>query len=552
MKSLSVITSPSRRGGFTARFARDAEKSKNINAKTGEFLTGDNGGNGVNPSSSSVISVASCSNFAILALPMKSGRGSALAVKNFNRQDAKNAKKEFLTGENRDNGENYTNTVEFDSSGSNLAFLASLAVKNFRRGFTMIELLVVIIIIMILIGILIPVVAKIRQNSYDTTTRNEISEIANACNRYYNDFNAYPGPFSNSDIENQYYGTVPPINVVDTYYDKPLSGTNSVTSKYMYVSGAENLVLGLLGGLEYSQSPAPLTGVVFVNGNQGGSTAYPSTLVGTGPQTLVATSNPGFRQYQPYMAIQYPGSGGSSSKFLSQPSLEWPGQSTPPTSSTANGGPFIDQAGNMAHDSLIPVFVDQYPNPLPILYLRARVGAPGVISGPDPVQEFTAAPPADITTVLMDPTTNPQTPAHYNYDLAQILPYTVNGNSNVGLGIPTKGGLLAQSYGSVVSAPQHGLQGVDPTLTPTNASTTPWSWVFPENNASNQNPWQTYTVFYFANPTVAPSNASSGPFADRTGTPRGKDTFILIAAGKDRTYGTADDETSFGDVSPQQ
>ncbi|HYE20554.1 MAG TPA: hypothetical protein VEA69_19050, partial [Tepidisphaeraceae bacterium] len=33
-----------------------------------------------------------------------------------------------------------------------------------------------------------------------------------------------------------------------------------------------------------------------------------------------------------------------------------------------------------------------------------------------------------------------------------------------------------------------------------------------------------------------------------TGTPRQKDRYILIGAGVDRTYGTDDDLTSFGDV----
>jgi hypothetical protein len=55
---------------------------------------------------------------------------------------------------------------------------------------------------------------------------------------------------------------------------------------------------------------------------------------------------------------------------------------------------------------------------------------------------------------------------------------------------------------------------------------------------------------YFMNATIQPGNTSSTAYIDATGTPRGKDAFILISAGRDRTYGTADDITSFGDIEP--
>jgi hypothetical protein len=58
---------------------------------------------------------------------------------------------------------------------------------------------------------------------------------------------------------------------------------------------------------------------------------------------------------------------------------------------------------------------------------------------------------------------------------------------------------------------------------------------------------------YFMNLSIQPTNQTSTPTCDyinATGTPRAKDEFILISAGKDRTYGTSDDITSFGDVEP--
>jgi hypothetical protein len=52
------------------------------------------------------------------------------------------------------------------------------------------------------------------------------------------------------------------------------------------------------------------------------------------------------------------------------------------------------------------------------------------------------------------------------------------------------------------------------------------------------------------NPSIAPINTTSADYQNSTGTPRGKDEFIIISAGRDRAYGTSDDITSFGDVEP--
>ena len=57
--------------------------------------------------------------------------------------------------------------------------------KRRSEGFTLIELLVVIGIIAILVALLIPVVGKIRQSAYGASTQNEIGQIGDACQRYY-------------------------------------------------------------------------------------------------------------------------------------------------------------------------------------------------------------------------------------------------------------------------------------------------------------------------------------------------------------------------------
>jgi hypothetical protein len=162
--------------------------------------------------------------------------------------------------------------------------------------------------------------------------------------------------------------------------------------------------------------------------------------------------------------------------------------------------------------------------------------------------------------------------AYYNYDLREITPYTcvqpnnppVSGQYAAGLG-PTSGFLYSQIYPSA-SGPtptgQHGLQGVgkldvivystDTSTTPTKAAAelTSNSWDVPVPNITTDNTKFDNAGQYFMNPTAQPSNTSTPDYINATGTPRAKDTYILISAGPDRTYGTKDDITSFGSVEP--
>src|SRR5688500_11671252 len=68
------------------------------------------------------------------------------------------------------------------------------------RGFTLVELLVVIGIIVLLVGILLPVVHGVRKSAYAAASGQQIARLNAAIQAYYGDHKAYPGPLSNDQI----------------------------------------------------------------------------------------------------------------------------------------------------------------------------------------------------------------------------------------------------------------------------------------------------------------------------------------------------------------
>jgi hypothetical protein len=223
----------------------------------------------------------------------------------------------------------------------------------------------------------------------------------------------------------------------------------------------------------------------------------------------------------------------------------------PNTLSVSSPVNFSDQAGVTAWDSPIPEFVDAFPNPMPIIYIRARTGAPGVIS------DGTVMNPSGST-------------AAYQYDLREFIAYT--GPSVANYAMPTMGGSgiglplnLRPMYLPANLQPGkgyvHNLYG--PIAGYTSAGT-PASYPVSAANFSalQQVPHEGSNNFgipngmtnqpdlipYFSNPnSPAPANS---PDVNYYGRPRAVDQFILISAGADGIYGTADDITSFGSVLP--
>ena len=297
-------------------------------------------------------------------------------------------------------------------------------------GFTLVEMLTVIGIIVLLVSILLPVVSSVRTRGHQADTQAMLARIASGVESYHGDFRAYPGPLHNGQINN---GGMP----VD------IDGLDNPTQ----VTMAENLVLGLLGGLVVRSDKI----------------TYDKDAIGGGPVSL-STRNP--KKYRAYMDKV----GLSAGDY---------------------GDDIVDAAA--VKDSPIPEFLDRFPDPMPILYMRAKVGASGIVSNKALIG------------------------AQEQYDLKQIEAYTTV-KIGVGKEAPAdddfRPGPVPSSQADKL---KHGLQTADKNKTMTDGN---------PQGAQFQYPYDLYA--FMRHPSMP-------------NTPRQKDGYILISSGPDRIYGTKDD-----------
>ena len=206
-------------------------------------------------------------------------------------------------------------------------------------GFTLIELLVVIGIIVVLMGILIPVAAHVRKSAYVASTQSQLLVIQSGIEAYRQVFESYPGPLADAQTQ----GGATPLMVTD-------AGGPGVKA---VITGTENLALGILGGLT-PVVPATVPPTF----------KFDPTLVGGGPSSL----NP--LKAQRYQSFVDPVAAGLDTVKSGNSWLPW--------KNTAHSNVSVPAAYT---DTAIPEFIDRFPDALPILYIRTRVGATNVVPG---------------------------------------------------------------------------------------------------------------------------------------------------------------------------
>jgi prepilin-type N-terminal cleavage/methylation domain-containing protein len=383
------------------------------------------------------------------------------------------------------------------------------------RAFTLIELLVVIGIIALLIGITVGVVARVRRAAYGASTSAQLATIASAIQQYYGEFHAYPGPLANVQLGAAYQVVgAAPVTMPDPnggaplplqYYDPVAKtvGNFPGTSQTEHITGSENLVLGLLGGLQL-QTPTGGGAVQFVYN--------PAAIFSDVPNDQTPSA-------QGALSLNYSKPGRTPAYLqVRAGDISHPNQ-------LSNNGQFTDQANRYAGDSIIPEFVDQFSQQMPILYLRANAGGTAIASvgGEATLLAGQQMQDASGNNVVAQ------------YDIAQIYDYlVVPKTSSQKSAIGTDQSSAARKF--------HGLQGLgsnnlsDPIIDPATKA--------PYNGGLN-------ALAYFKDPNnPGTSNIPSVGPPPTSGNARQKDGYILISAGPDGIYGTADDIIYPGSLQP--
>ena len=103
-------------------------------------------------------------------------------------------------------------------------------IKKRMGGFTIVELLVVIVVIAILVALTLPNLFGLQRRARDDTRKNDLKNIQQALETFFNDNSAYPDALA--DLNPDYYTgtTTDPENVAYTYTVSPAGCTTACTS----------------------------------------------------------------------------------------------------------------------------------------------------------------------------------------------------------------------------------------------------------------------------------------------------------------------------------
>jgi prepilin-type N-terminal cleavage/methylation domain-containing protein len=238
------------------------------------------------------------------------------------------------------------------------AFMTPVHRPRSRNAFTLLEMLVVIGIITLLTAILIPVVSQVRMRGFVAQTQGEMQRIMIACQAYYHDFNAYPGPLGNNQIAGSASYVTSGITV-----DSNAKPAPTAFDPVAPITSSENLTLGLLGLL----SPYPT----------GPSQPFPPIYLPPPPKHDVLSLvywRPVSYHYLDFLPDEIPTASGSD-YFAYGPTSGGSYQ----TDYNPNPVPPPNNLPEMVSDSSVPEFMDHIPTPMPILYVRAIPGATGVV-----------------------------------------------------------------------------------------------------------------------------------------------------------------------------
>jgi type II secretory pathway pseudopilin PulG len=367
---------------------------------------------------------------------------------------------------------------------------------------------VVIGIIAILIGLLVTVIPRVKKAVYAAQTSAQLSALSNAIQQYYGDFKAYPGPLANNQLGSAYDPSGNPI--YPTAAGRQLTGINGITlttTQLGHITGTQNLTLGLLGGLEVSATVNANTLVTTPAFVYNPLDIFPDhTHPGPVGAASLNPNNP--RRQQSYIQVR--------TGDISLPLMSY---------NNGSGASFADGAGRSPTDAAIPVFMDKYPDPLPILYTRTNVGGAAIVGVRN--TDGNGNPLVD-SAAQGNGYTVPEQP---QYDLCQVFDYTM---STIGV-----------TNNSIHN--HHGLVGVGQFLVDTIDSNAPGGSTV--NGYAPTGEGGKNGIAYFRDPnfkvvtTDSSGNSNYDPLASNThaGVAREKNGFLLISAGPDRVYGTSDD-----------